>query len=76
MAIEINRPDTFQTRFFQSFVNLTKYNSTTYPAITTVRITPMPNECTTCEPLTSYSVYDQWALRVVTNAAPMGAITP
>ena len=76
MAIEINRPDTFQTRFFQSFVNLTKYNSTSYPAITTVRITPMDVECTTCEALTSYSVYDQWALRVVTNAAPMAAITP
>jgi hypothetical protein len=62
MPIEINKVDTFQTRVFQSFVNLTELNSTQYPAVTTARITRYEN-CTTCEPLTSYSVYDQWALR-------------
>jgi len=74
MALELNRIDTFQTRFFQSFVNLTKYNSTQYPAVTSIRI-DRPENCTTCEALTSISIYDQWALRVVTNAAPITAIT-
>ena len=66
--------DTFQTRFYNSFVNLTKYNSTQYPAITSARIQQQEN-CTTCPPLTTYFVYDQWALRVVTNAAPLATIT-
>ncbi len=59
MPVEINRVDTFQTRFYQSFVNLTELDSTTYPAVTTVRIAN-----TNFEPLTSYSIYDQWALRI------------
>jgi len=62
MPIEINKIDTFQTRVFQSFVNLTAQNSTTYPATTSVRIS-RPENCTTCEPLTSYSIFDQWAVR-------------
>ena len=74
MPVEINRIDTFQTRFYQSFVNLTKYNNTAYPAVTSVRI-DQPENCTTCEALTSYSIFDQWALRVVTNSAPLSSIT-
>lgn len=66
--------DSFQTRFNQSFVNLTKFNSTTYPAVTSARISTQ-EFCTNCPPLTTYYVYDQWALRVVTNAAPLGTIT-
>lgn len=58
MPVQVNYVDTFQTRFFQSFVNLTKINSTTYPAVTTVQI-----HDTNTEPLTAYNIYDQWALR-------------
>ena len=58
MAIEINRFDNFQTRFFQSFVNMTQLSvNTLFPAVTTVNI-----HATNNEPLTSYTVYDQWAL--------------
>lgn len=74
MPLEINKIDTFQTRFFQSFVNLTKFNSTSYPAVTSIRI-QRPENCTTCEALTSVTIYDQWALRVVTDAAPITTIT-
>jgi hypothetical protein len=62
MPIEVKKIDTFQTRVFQSFVNLTELNSTTYPAVTSARIIRYEN-CTECEPLTSYSIYDQWAFR-------------
>lgn len=74
MPVTRTTVDTFQTRFYQSFVNLTKYNSTSYPAITTIRY-EYPDNCTNCEGLTAYSIYDQWALRVVTNAAPLNTIT-
>ena len=74
MPLEINKIDTFQTRFYQSFVNLTKFNSTNYPAVTSIRI-QQPENCTSCEALTSINIYDQWALRVVTNAAPITTIT-
>ena len=74
MPIEIRKIDTLQTRVYQSFVNLTKYSSTSYPAITSVRIS-QPENCTTCEALTSVSIYDQWALRVLTNTAPATNIT-
>jgi hypothetical protein len=69
MPVEINHIDTFQTRFYQSFVNLTKEDSSTYPALTTVRIEPnyLPNTGTATDLLTSYSIYDQWALRVKTT---------
>lgn len=74
MPIEVTKIDTFQTRFFQSFVNLTKYNSTSYPAVTSIRI-DRPENCTTCEALTSISIYDQWALRVVTDQVPTNTIS-
>jgi hypothetical protein len=74
MPITRTTVDTFQTRVNQSFVNLTKYNSTSYPAITTFRY-EYPDNCTNCEGLTAISIYDQWALRVVTNAAPLVGIT-
>jgi hypothetical protein len=74
MPITRTTVDTFQTRFNQSFVNLTKYNSTLYPALTTVRY-EYPDNCTNCEGLTAYSYYDQWALRVVTSVAPLVGIT-
>jgi hypothetical protein len=68
MPIEINKIDTFQTRFFNSFVNLTQQDSTTYPAITTMRIEPgyFPPAAggTNSDLLTSYTIYDQYALRV------------
>lgn len=64
MPIEINYVDSFQTRVFQSFVNLTKSDSTKYPAVTTVRIEPPLLNGTTSDLLTSYTIYDQWAVRV------------
>jgi len=75
MPVQINRVDTFQTRFYQSFVNLTKFNSTSYPAVTSVQIDQTPEFCSTCEALTAYNIYDQWALRVVTDSAPLSTIT-
>jgi hypothetical protein len=70
MPVTVNKIDTFQTRFFQSFVNLTKYDSTKYPALTTVKI-DQPEYCTTCEAVTAYSIYDQWALRVLGHQEPL-----
>lgn len=66
MPVEINHIDTFQTRFYQSFVNLTKQNSSTYPALTVVKIEPNYLPGTATDLLTSYNVYDQFALRIVT----------
>jgi len=64
MPLEINHIDNFQTRFYQSFVNMTALDSTNFPATTTTRIQNFPG--TYQEPLTSISVYDQFALRVLT----------
>lgn len=66
MPLEINRIDTFQTRVFQSFVNMTAENSTVYPATTSIKIS-RPENCTDCEALTSISIYDQWAFRIKTT---------
>ena len=76
MPVEIRRPDTFQTRFYNSFVNLTRQNSTKYPAITTVRVeAPLIGPpSTNADLLTSYSIYDQFALRVWTNQEPASAL--
>jgi hypothetical protein len=60
MPVQINYVDTFQTRYFQSFENLTKKNSTKYPAVTTTQI-----QGTNTDGLTTYNVYDQWAIRMV-----------
>lgn len=75
MPIQYNKMDSIQTRMYQSFVNLTQYNSTLYPSKSSVVIT-RPEFCSECEALTSVSMFDQWALRVVTNAAPLNTITP
>jgi hypothetical protein len=64
MPSEIKHIDTFQTRFFQSFVNLTKQDSTTYPATSAITYTNYPG--TQAESLTSICIYDQFALRVST----------
>lgn len=68
MPVDIKHIDTFQTRFFQSFVNLTKYNSSTYPATSTINV---QNFETGAEALTSIQIYDQWALRIITDKAPL-----
>jgi hypothetical protein len=60
MPVEYYRPDNLQTRIFQSFVNLTEENPTTYPALTTVRI----DNLTKTDNLTAYYIYDQYAIRV------------
>jgi hypothetical protein len=62
MPIQVNYVDTFQTRFMSAFKNLTLLDSTTYPAITTKNVYPDPSTGLT-NALTSYNVYDQWALR-------------
>lgn len=59
MAVQITKVDSLQTRLFQSFVNLTQSDSTLYPAVTTMQIDNTMNI-----PLTSYFVYDQFALRL------------
>lgn len=74
MPVEVNYIDTFQTRFFQSFVNLTKQNSTKYPAVTTTRIEAELLPGTSTDLLTSYSIYDQFALRVWTGTEPLSTI--
>jgi hypothetical protein len=71
MPIEINHIDTFQTRFFNSFVNLTKQDSTKYPAATTIRVEPNYLPGTPTDLLTSYSIFDQFALRVWTDTSPL-----
>jgi hypothetical protein len=71
MPVEINKIDTFQTRFFNSFVNLTKQDSTYYPAITTTRVEPNYLGGTATDLLTSYTIFDQFALRVWTDTKPL-----
>ena len=63
MPVEHKNIDSFQTRMYMSFKNMTKTNSTSYPAVTTINIT---NFSTGAEALTSINVYDQWALRTTT----------
>jgi len=60
---QVVKVDDLQTRMMMSYVNLTKSSSTTYPAITTIKI-----DSTMMLPLTTYYVYDQFALR--TSAVP------
>jgi hypothetical protein len=62
MPVEISRPDNLQTKIFMSFVNMTQKNATTYPAVTTVRI----DYSTLKDRLTSYTIYDQYAVRTTT----------
>lgn len=67
MPVEVLRPRDLQTRIAQSYVNLTRYDSTKYPAVTTVRI----DYTTLNDRLTSYTVYDQYALRVLSHQEPV-----
>jgi len=60
MAIQYVNVDTPVTRFAQSFVNLTQINSTKYPALTTKQV-----DTTMYDPLTTFSIYDQWAFRTI-----------
>jgi hypothetical protein len=64
MPIDHRNIDSFQTRVYMSYKNMTKTNNTTYPAVTTINIT---NFETGVEPLTTINVYDQWALRTTTS---------
>ena len=60
MAIQYVNVDTPVTRFAQSFVNLTEIDSTIWPALTTKQV-----DTTMYNPLTTYSIYSQWAFRTV-----------
>jgi hypothetical protein len=77
MPLEFKKVDTFQTRFMQSFVNLTKYNSTQYPATSVIKIgqydasNAFSDVGTITNALTTIYMYDQWALRVASNTAPL-----
>jgi hypothetical protein len=62
MAIQYINVDNVQTRFMQSFVNLTRMNSGLFPALSTVQISRPENTTTTS--LTVVQIYDQYALRV------------
>ncbi len=73
MPVEIIKPDTFQTRFYNSFVNLTNQDSTKFPATTSVRIEPSYIDGTGTDLLTSYTIYDQYALRIWSNNSPLSA---
>ena len=64
MPLEIRNVDSFQTRLFMSFKNMTKTSSSSYPAVTSIQIKDFPG--TTQEPLTSINIYDQWAIRTTT----------
>lgn len=68
MAINYVKVDNVQTRFAQSFVNLTQLNSTTYPAVSVVKVddSDAPNAFgTNFVPVTSMYIYDQWAFRTI-----------
>jgi hypothetical protein len=67
MPVEVLKPNDLTTRISQSFVNLTKYNSTKYPALTTVRV----DYTTSTNRLTSYTIFDQYALRVLGDKEPV-----
>ena len=58
--------DNLQTRIMNSFVNLTKANPTSYPALTTTKYEYNDTALggSNVPLLTAYYVYDQWALRV------------
>jgi len=58
MAAQIINVDSLQTRMMMSFVNLTQSNSTAYPAVTTITV-----DSTMMVPLTTYYIFDQYALR-------------
>lgn len=62
MSVNYNYVDAYQTLIYESFVNLTKLNRTLYPATTTVEIDSINPT------LTSYFIYDQWALRGIENS--------
>jgi len=67
MAVSVTYVDTFQTRVSQSFVNLTKLNSSLYPAVTTSQI---EYNDTGMAAVTAYFIYDQWALRTYNVSVP------
>lgn len=67
MPVTVTKVDTFQAKLNSALFNLTQADSSTYPAITSVRIdgpdtsSAFPN--TTFEPVTAYYIFDQYALR-------------
>jgi len=63
--ISVTYVDTFQTRFMNSFVNLTKLDSTKCPAITSVRHSYNDTGFNNPPALTAYYVMDQYSLRVL-----------
>lgn len=66
MASTITYVDTFQTRFMQSFVNLTNLDRTCYPAVTTMQL-QYGDTSDGNNPVSAYFVYDQWALRTISS---------
>lgn len=62
MSTQIIKVATFQEKINSAFVNLTELDSSLYPAVTTVQIT-QPEFNTAAPALSTYFIYDQWALR-------------
>jgi hypothetical protein len=67
MPITVTKVDTFQAKLNSALFNLTKLDSATYPALTSIRIdepdTSNAFTGTTFEPITAYYIFDQYALR-------------
>lgn len=62
MPVEILKaPTTTETKLNMSFVNLTETDPSTYPAITSVNV----DYTTLTNRLTTYTIFDQYALRTV-----------
>lgn len=64
MPSTVTYVDSFQTRFMQSFVNLTLLDRTLYPSVTTMKLQYGDTSDGT-NPVSAYFVYDQWALRTI-----------
>lgn len=68
--VRIIKVDSPETRLQRCFINLTSLDSSTYPAVTSRDITYPDTAWGTNTPgLTSYYVYDQYALRTY-NVSP------
>ncbi len=62
MPLQYTNVDSLQTRIMQSFVNLTRLNSTRFPASTSMQI---QYGDTGTAMLTAYFIYDQYAFRTI-----------
>lgn len=64
MSVTRTYVNSFQSKVEQSYVNLTKLNSTLYPATTSVQYQYTDSSSGT-PAVTAYFIYDQYALRTI-----------